>query len=67
MLAAAANKMIGSEYVYLFIQTSASGFGTHLKSLPILITFSGTQPFWDGNDAESTIIKDAARSVLIVS
>ncbi|KAI6170893.1 Guanylate cyclase [Aphelenchoides bicaudatus] len=46
MLAAALNKMTGPDYLYLFIQTSASGFGT--------------TPFWSGTDPDSLIIREAA-------
>ncbi|KAI6177871.1 Guanylate cyclase [Aphelenchoides bicaudatus] len=52
MLAAASNNMTGSDYVYLFIRASATAFGD--------------PPFWNGTDSKFAIIKEAAKSVLVL-
>ncbi|KAI6227363.1 Guanylate cyclase [Aphelenchoides fujianensis] len=53
LLAAASEKMLSYEFVFLFIQTNAAGFGN--------------PPFWVGTgDQNDAVVKEAAKNVLIL-
>jgi hypothetical protein len=52
-LAAIDSKMVSTDYVHLFTQITSTGFGN--------------PPIWVGKDGREAEIKEAAKSILVVS